>query len=388
MVARLVTLLTAGSLAALAVACAADPSPAAPTLRTVPPSTSPSTTPASGPRPTSPLVEATGPPPSRAATTTSSTLPGTITANEVCDVLSSAGWEQRRAAILTYTAAFHAAGGQGPLVNRVREACPDALARQEAALRLEEAARTIGDRDLLEPHDPVCYDTAVAFMVHNRSTSPLGYVVTADTEGPTVDDLDSERPWPGATVVWSTEPGDRQLVADAGSPAHAGCRVQALWFLADESAADASLPAGGEFSDRPGDDPDAWLADLLRADLDFRHAPTIDGMARSRDVRAFVPIGRLGEMGSQDAAHRYHPVESARPCPDTLDRPAPDRAAFAYVVEFGPNPADPDGHRAFSELQYAAFRRNADGHWRFLTAPVVLTGTFTGAGCADLVPHP
>jgi len=324
-------------------------------------------------------VPATTAAPTRAAPTTvtpttvvpTTTLPGAGAVAATCSILQTGTWPERRAVLMTLTARFEAEGGTGPLADAVRAGCPDDLARQEAAIGLEQRAAG-ADLDVVTLTGMGCEPGSMRVTLTNGAPEAIGIVVAGHATTSEVTRFQS------GSTVWSLPPGASQQVraANAGLPFE--CRFVGQVFLADETTTDAGTP-GAPGPATTGDDPATWLPALLQARSAWTAAPAAGGDADHMDLRALARVEDVPEPGTD-----VHPVVSASVCPDTAEQPRADRMAFAYAVEYGPL----GDHPPYWDLSYGAFRRGTDGRWRFLTDPLPLDGSLTGANCAPPIPHP
>ncbi len=323
-----------------------------------------------------PITSATSATPTT-TTTTSTTVPPTTTVpgagavTATCTTLQTGTWAERRAAILTMTAQFEAEGGAGPFVDAVRAACPDDLARQEAAVGLEQRADG-ADLDVLEFEAISCDPGSMLGAITNTAPEAVGFVVAARATA-----SDEVTRWQSGSTLWSVAVGEsRQFRSPTAGPT-TECAFSAWAFLADGSATDAGTP-NGPGPATAGDDPAVWLPALVTVRNEWSRAPTVDGYADFYDLRA------LGRLRDPQPGEDVHPVASAMVCADAVDQPDADHIAFAYAVEYGPL----GNHPGYWGVNYAAFRRGSDQRWRFLAGPYPLDGSLTGANCAPPIPHP
>jgi hypothetical protein len=333
---------------------------------------------------TSPAATSSSPSTSTTTTTlppTTTTAPGTATVAATCATLQTASWPDRRAVILVSTAAYQAEGGAGALVDPVRAMCSDDLARQEAAVAMEQRMTTtrtgLDEQWQTSYSSSGCQDGNIVTTYTNNLAEPVGLIVGAfaytsdDTPISAVDNV---------SIVWSMTPSQALLLTIPY-----GGRGACAWFsdnfLGDTGPADAALP-GGPGPATTGDDPAVWLPALIQAILDTRSAPTEAGWAGVEDARLLRPLDR-----SLEPATDIHPLMSATVCPGTVDQPDADHIAFAYRAEYGPSEVDGVDHAAFATLSFNAFRRGSDGRWRMLTSPIALNGSLMAADCGPVVPH-
>lgn len=346
------------------------PSTSVTTASTIPASTSTSTS-----STTTTTTTTTLPP-------TTTTMPGTATVAATCATLQTASWPERRAVILVNTAAYQAEGGAGALVDPVRATCPDDLARQEAAVAMEQRmAATVTGLDEQRQSSfssSGCQDGNIVTTYTNGLAEPVGLAIGAlayaDDDTP-LDAVDN------VSVVWSMTPSQALLLTIPYGPGPGGCAWLPDHFLGDTGPVDAALP-GGPGPATTGDDPAVWLPALIQAVLDTATAPTEAGWADVQDVRLLRPLDT-----SLEPATDIHPLVSATVCPGTVDQPDPDHIAFAYRTEYGPSVVDGVEHAGFASLRFNAFRRGSDGRWRQLMGPYPLNGSLMGADCGPIVPH-
>jgi hypothetical protein len=289
---------------------------------------------------------------------------------------------------------FAAAGGGGALVDAVRTMCPHDVARLESGLDLER--RVTATRDALiavfdAPDDDMltgfgCPGPTAEVDAHNPTAEPLG-LIGGGRAGPApfpVGEGDSE-PVDVGVVVWSLPPGTQHLSFPLAEATDA-CGLWVVDFAADPGPADAAAPAGPGPA-TTGDDPSAWLPELIRAELAGQAAPTVDTDADVRDLRWLRRVD-----GPDDPDADVHPLLGITACPGTTDQPDADHLAVAYRAEYDeaivPSPIGTLSHPGYSTLELGAFRRGADGRWRRLAAPIPLTGAAMASDCGPFRPHP
>jgi hypothetical protein len=325
---------------------------------------------------------------------TTTTMPGADVVALTCDQLITTPWPGRRDVVAGQAQAFQAAGGAGELGDAVRVACPDALARLEAAIDIEQRAIAAaesghGRDDLLHNFD--CPGETAEVDATNWSTDPIGLVAGARFDDGLLgvdEDADID-PEDVAIVIWAIPPMATQHLSIPLTQPSEGCSLHAHFFLGDQGPADTAdtAGAGAPGPATTGDDPAAWLPELIKAELAALPAPTFEARADVEDVRWLRGSQELVEPDTD-----VHPLLAVTICPGTFEQPTPDHVAFAYAAEFDeaivPSPIGTLSHPAYSTLEFGAFRRGSDGRWRRLTAAMPLTGLATGADCGPVRPHP
>ena len=248
--------------ALMAAACdggVTAPTTIAPATPTTPvaPTTTTTTTPAATSVTTTPTPITTPPTSSPASTAMpTTTTPDAGVIGAVCGTLGSGRWDERRDSIAAHEPDYAAAGGAGPLVDAVRTACPDALARTEAAIdlaaRMAVASQALAEEEWVDL--PLCADEIVTVELRNPTAEPIGVVVaTGATEHATRYDA--------VVVEWSLAPGSTRLLT-LPHPGTIDCWVWTFPFGADPSAVDGAVP-GVDGPLTTGDDPAQWLPELL-----------------------------------------------------------------------------------------------------------------------------
>ena len=323
--------------------------------------------------------------------TTTTTTPGADVVALSCDQLITTAWPGRRDVMTGQAPAFQAAGGAGELGDAVRAACPDALARLEAAVDIEQRAIAAaesghGRDDLLHNFD--CPGETAEVDATNWSTDPIGLVAGArfDDGLRAVDEDADIAPEDVAIVIWAIPPTATQHLSIPLTGPSEGCSLHAHFFLGDHGSADTA-GAGVPGPATTGDDAAAWLPELIKAELAALPAPTFDARADVEDVRWLRGSQELVEPDTD-----VHPLLAVTICPGTIEQATSDHIAFAYGVEYDeaivPSPIGTLSHPGYSTLEFGAFRRGSDGRWRRLTAAMPLTGLATGAACSPVRPHP
>jgi hypothetical protein len=314
---------------------------------------------------------------------TTTTVPGTGAVTATCATLQTASWPDRRAVILVNTAAYQAEGGAGALADAVRVTCPDDLARQEAAVELEQRTAAAAAAILADPVDVFtatdCPEDVVSTTWTNHTDQPIGLVGGARGYQDGVDLY--EDPMDSAFVVWAMTPAQALLLTMPFVPSDGGCGFVVGYFVSDPGPADAFLPHGPGPA-TTGDDPATWLPALLQADLVAAAGPTETALGDVEDTRILRE-----PVDEQDPVTDVHPLVAAVVCAGTIDQPDTDHIAFASRAEYGPATIDGAEHGGYATLSYNAFRRGSDGRWRRLREPLPLTGAITAADCGPVVAH-
>ena len=126
---------------------------------------------------------------------------------------------------------------------------------------------------------------------------------------------------------------------------------------------------------RPGDDWERSGRVAPRApwaERAGRPEPTVEARDAVEDVRWLRRDEALPE-GDTDV----HPLFAITICPGTIEQRDPDRIAFAYRADYDeaivPRPIGTLSHAGYATLEFGAFRRGGDGHWRRLTGAIPLT---------------
>ena len=124
-----------------------------------------------------------------------------------------------------------------PLVDAVRTACPDALARTEAAIDLGGARMAVASQVLAEEDGWICRcarTRSSRSSIRNPTAEPIGVVVAtgADEHAPRYD---------AVVVEWSLPPGSTRLLT-IPHPGTVDCWVWTFPFGADPSAVDGAVP--------------------------------------------------------------------------------------------------------------------------------------------------
>jgi hypothetical protein len=281
---------------------------------------------------------------------------------------------------------FQAAAGAGELSGATRAACPAEMARLDAAIDIEQRVLAMtaamgGRDDLLDGFS--CPGASAEVDAHNwADVDSVGVISGARVEDGALD-IDEEDV---AVVVWAIPPLASQHLSIPLVVPSDGCSLHANFFFADDGPADVAA-SGATASPTTGDDAAVWLADLLRAELADRPAPTIEARHTIEDIRWMRRSDALPEPDTD-----VHPLLGVTICSGTVDHPADDRQAFAYLAEYDeaivPSPIGTLSHPGYSTLEFGAFRRGSDGRWRRLVGPLGLTGRGMGADCGPVVPHP
>ena len=297
-----------------------------------------------------------------ATTTTGESEPEPNPADALCRDLPVEPYEVRKALL-------DAAGEEAA----AEAECPDLVADLEAAIEIERTAAEL--RGVSLPAELLCDESELELTVTNDREIPLGIAGAArrhpeDTRDPAVR--------VGAEFVhWRIEPGETVVLTiplpQGGYPS---CSAGFEMFVVDERPIDASVPGVVADHDQASDDPEVWFPATIDVEREARRATDPTGIALTEDIRS-AQYSRLVEEIDEPNPAIDRPIEYGV-C-KVLPGPDERRVAVVYQVERGAYSfTDENGEVVDLPedrlVAVGAFRRGADGRWRWLMRSVVLDG--------------